>query len=103
MNASQTDSINEEDILSIEILRRSNLSCVFYLEVKQLLQRQLPNTSTKEYSITMYPEKWRELTMDNHKRVYTLPQVTLLMKNGSRKHLGGCKELQQLFSNSEVV
>jgi hypothetical protein len=56
----------------------------------------MPEISTAEYNANAFPQKWESLAVNNP-QVNSLPQVTFIMKNKERRHIGGYQEIKQFF------
>lgn len=92
-------AIDIEYVETIEILVRKSPVSHLCLEIKRLLQQKIPAATLIEYDIREDYVMWGTLS-----RLYPEakipPQVWFTMKNGVRWHVGGEREVREIFSTT---
>lgn len=85
-----------ENVVAVEIFVRDSPPCHFCIQAKNWIRKNLPHADVTEYSISKHHNKWSIFASTNP-RARAVPQITLTMKNGERKYIGGFFELEKAF------
>lgn len=89
-----------ENVATVEMFTRSNPTCHFCNQTRAWVKERLGHADVVEYNINTDSDKWAEF-LQKHPCAKSVPQITLTMKNRSRRHIGGYSELVRAFSVSE--
>lgn len=100
METTQSKSLSTDKVAAVEIFMRSNPTCSFCVMAKDWIKTRLQGAAVTEYNINNHFTEWR-MFLQKHPNVKNVPQITLTMINGSRRHIGGYQELIKAFSLTE--
>lgn len=92
--------LETKNVALVEIFTRSSPICHFCNHAKEWVRDNVPDAKVTEYNINTDSVKWAEF-LRKHPSAKSVPQITMTMQNGSRRHIGGYYELIQAFSVPE--